>query len=79
MQCVFVSLVLASTIAIIVVLEYRGLTLSPDKLLAFPDLLWDLKDLGKLSENIDIAVSLYEFAQYKPGVSSNYLLLMFVL
>jgi len=38
---------------------------------AFPDLLWDLKDMGKLSEDIDTVVNLYEYARHKPGVSTK--------
>ena len=55
------------------VLEYWGvLSADPDKLPAFPDLLWDLRDLGKISENVDTAVNLYEFARCKPGVSRTF-------
>ena len=55
------------------VLEYWGvLSANPDKLPAFSDLLWDLRDLGKISENVDTAVNLYEFARCKPGVSRTF-------
>ena len=54
---------------IIIVLEYRGVSSDPDKLPEFPDLLWDLRDMRKISEDINTAVNLYEFARYKPGVS----------
>lgn len=49
------------------VLEYWGVSSDPDKLPAFPDLLWDLRDMRKISEDVDIAVNLYEFARYRPG------------
>ena len=51
------------------VLEYRRASSDPDKFPAFPDLLWDLQDQGKISGNVDTVVNLYEFARYKPGVS----------
>lgn len=55
---------------VVTVLEYQGVSSSdPDKLPTFPDLLWDLRGLGKISENVDTAVNLYEFARCKPGVS----------
>lgn len=53
-----------------VVLEYREISSDPDKLPGFPDLLWDLRDMGKISENVGTAVNLYEFARCKPGVST---------
>lgn len=58
------------SVVIIVVLEYWGVSSDPDKLPAFPDLLWDLRDMRKISEDVDIAVNLYEFARYRPGVSA---------
>lgn len=66
-----VSLVLrpapCGPIVIAVVLEYRS---DSEKLPTFPDLLWDLQGARKISENVETAVNLYEFAESKPGVST---------
>ena len=64
---IFVKIIVSNVIT--TVLEYRGISSDPNNLPAFPDLLWDLRDMRKISEDIDIAVNLYEFARYKPGVS----------
>ena len=62
---------------ITIVLESRGVSSDANKLPGFSDLLWDLRDARKISEGVDTAVNLYEFAVSKPGVSCNPQLLLF--
>ncbi|XP_065891120.1 uncharacterized protein [Dysidea avara] len=49
------------------VLNYRGLLSDSKEFSDFPELVQDFQTSGKLSENVDAAINLYEFARYKPG------------